>query len=115
MMEDEKLKSQASTFAPAPPVNNSAKPQPSIHKPAATKPQPQPKTASKTSQDTSLRGTLKELQDLQVVELLTMKEIVKIAKKDKTQSENAIELCELLGINILSLTACQTSHRHLEC
>ncbi|GFS63157.1 RNA-directed DNA polymerase from mobile element jockey [Trichonephila clavipes] len=62
---------------------------------------PTPAPAAQPPQDSSLLGTLKELQDPQVVELLTtMKKIVAIAKQDKTQGEKAIELCHLLGIKI---------------
>ncbi|GFS45821.1 hypothetical protein TNIN_227471 [Trichonephila inaurata madagascariensis] len=104
-MEAEKQKSQASTSAPAPPANNSPKPQPNASQPTTAKPQTQPRptpqlSPPKTSQNTSLLGTLKELQEPQVVELLTtMREIVRISQTDPTQGEKAIELCELLGIN----------------
>ncbi|GFY42950.1 hypothetical protein TNIN_142381 [Trichonephila inaurata madagascariensis] len=107
MMKAKKQKSQASTSAPAPPANNSPKPPPSASQPTTAKHQTQPRPTpqpsppkTKTSQNTSLLGTLKELQDPQVVELLTtMREIVRISKTDPTQGEKAIELCELLGIN----------------
>ncbi|GFS63673.1 RNA-directed DNA polymerase from mobile element jockey [Trichonephila inaurata madagascariensis] len=98
-MEAERLKSQAPAPTPAPPEvitpkTQSTKP-PS--QPTASKPQPKPtppQTATpQPPQEISLISTLQELQDPQVVELLTtMKKIVIIAKQEKTQGEKAIEL-----------------------
>ncbi|GFT65852.1 nucleic-acid-binding protein from transposon X-element [Trichonephila clavipes] len=66
-------------------------------------PPPQPPT-TQPPQDSSLLGTLKELQDPQVVELLTtMKKIVAIAKQEKTQGEKALELCHLLEHNSIKI------------
>ncbi|GFX28820.1 nucleic-acid-binding protein from transposon X-element [Trichonephila clavipes] len=101
-MEAKKQKSHASTSAPAPPVENSPKPQPTTPQSVPTIPQPQskpPTSSTSTSQDSPLLSTLKELQDPQVVELLTtMRKIVQIAKTEKTQGEKAVELCLILGI-----------------
>ncbi|GFR01784.1 RNA-directed DNA polymerase from mobile element jockey [Trichonephila clavata] len=101
-VEAEKLKSQASSSTQASAENNSSKPQPSNPQPDRPKLQTQPESpSSKPTQASPLLDTIRQLQDPQVVELMsTVKMIVQIAKSDKSQGEKAIELCELLGINI---------------
>ncbi|GFT26282.1 nucleic-acid-binding protein from transposon X-element [Trichonephila clavipes] len=89
-----KTPTTASSSIPQP-VKPPAQPTETRTSPQLQTPPPQP------PQESSLIDTLKELQDPQVVELLTtMKKIVQIAKQDKTQGEKAIELCHLLGIKI---------------
>ncbi|GFR00680.1 RNA-directed DNA polymerase from mobile element jockey [Trichonephila clavata] len=100
-MEAEKLKSQASSSTQVPAGNNISKPQPNKPQPNKPKPQTQPESSSsKPTQASPLLDTIRQLQDPQVIELMTtVKMIVQIAKSNKSQGDKTIELCTLLGIN----------------
>ncbi|GFR21519.1 hypothetical protein TNCT_279731 [Trichonephila clavata] len=81
-MEAEKLKSQASSSTQVPAGNNISKPQPNKPQPNKPKPQTQPESSSsKPTQASPLLDTIRQLQDPQVIELMTtVKMIVQIAK-----------------------------------
>ncbi|GFR06253.1 hypothetical protein TNCT_510571 [Trichonephila clavata] len=81
------------------PVN----PRPQIqHEPLTSNEVTQEETsASNLSQASSLADTIRQLQDPQVVSLMsTLRKIVSIAKSPKSEGEKVIDLCTLLGINL---------------